>query len=110
MEMWRACWSLNSCRRLVAMMASSPRRVSSSWLVDTGELMDGFELPDILQRWKTQRGSRQKAAWVWRCSTTAGVFLDFRRLAFFLGGGWLGVSRFHVGGGRFQKGTVESRE
>jgi len=90
------------------MMASSPMRVSSSWLVDAGELMDGFEFPDILQRWKTQRGSRQKAAWVWRCSTGLGVFFLVFRHFFFVGVGWAGVSRFHVGGGRFQKGTVES--
>src|SRR5713101_898103 len=109
--MWRFCQSLNSWRRLAAMMASSPTRVLSSWLVEAGELMDGLEFPDILQRWKMQRGSRQKAAWVWRCLTTAGAFLVFRRFAFFLGfgGGWLGVSRFHVGGGRFQNGTGESR-
>ncbi len=93
------------------MMASSPTRVSSSWLVDAGELMDGFEFPDILQRWKTQRGSRQKAAWVWRCSMGLGVFfLVFRRLAFLVGAGWAGALRFHIGGGRFQKGTGESRE
>ena len=93
------------------MMASSPTRVSRSWLDDAGELIEGLELPDILQRWKTQRGSQQKAAWVWRCSTVMGVFLALRRFAFFFlgGGGWLGVSRFHVGGGRFQKGTGESR-
>src|SRR6266851_447146 len=105
--MWRACRLLNFCRRFAAMMASSPTRVSSSWLEDAGELMDGFEFPDILQRWNTQRGSRQKAAWVWRCST--GVFgLGFRCLAFFFfGTGGTGVSRFHVGGGRFQKGTGE---
>ncbi len=92
------------------MTASSPTRVSSSWSVEAGELMDGFEFPDIAYRWKTQRGSRQKVAWVWRCSTTVGVFLGLQRLDFFFGGGWSGVSRFHVGGGRFQKGTVESRE
>ena len=63
-EMWRVCRSLNSCRRFAVMMALSPTRVSSSWLVDAGELMDGFEFPDILQRWNMQRGSRQKAAWV----------------------------------------------
>ena len=94
------------------MMASSPTRVSSSWLVDAGELMDGFEFPDMFQRWKTQRGSRQKAAWVWWCSTGV-LVLGFRRLAFFLGGGgagWTGSSRFHVARGRFQKGTVESGE
>ena len=91
------------------MMASSPTRVSRSWLVDAGELMDGFEFPDILQRWKTQRGSRQKAAWVWWCLTVVGVFFGFRRFAFFFFVGWSGVSRFHVGGGRFQKGTGESR-
>src|SRR6266851_8572643 len=105
--MWRACQSL---RRFAVMMASFPTRVSRSWVEDAGELIDGFEFPDILQRWKTQRGSRQKAAWVWRCSTTAGVFFfGFRRFAFFFGGGWTGASRFHVGGGRFQKGTGESR-
>src|SRR6266851_4980464 len=109
--MWRACRSLNSWRRFAAMMASSPTRVSSSWLVDAGELMDGFEFPDMFQRWKTQRGSRQKAAWRWRCSAGLGVlFLGFRRLVFFVGVGWIGASRSHVGGGRFQKGTVDSRE
>ncbi len=46
------------------MTASSPTRVLSSWSVDAGKLIDGFEFPDMLQRWKTQRGSRQKAAWV----------------------------------------------
>src|SRR6266851_9769979 len=109
--MWRACRLLNFCRRFAAMMASSPTRVSSSWLEDAGELMDGFEFPDILQRWNTQRGSRQKAAWVWRCSTVEKAFLAFRRFAFFffVGGGWSGVSRSHVGGGKFQKGTGESR-
>src|SRR6266851_7398381 len=109
--MWWACRSLNSCRRFAAMMASSPTRVVRSLLVEAGELMDGFEFLDILYRWNTQRGSRQKAAWVWRCSTTAGAFLVFRRFAFFfgLGEGWLGVSRSHVGGGRFQNGTGESR-
>ena len=90
------------------MMASSLMRVSSSWSVEAGELMDGFEFPDILQRWKTQRGSRQKAAWVWRCST-GGLGLGFRRLVLFFGAGGSGVSRFHVGGGRFQKGTGESK-
>ena len=91
------------------MMASSPTRVSSSWLVDAGELINGFEFPDILQRWKMQSGSLQKVAWVWRCLTGV-IGLDFRRrLVFFLGAGWSGVSRFHVGGGRFQKGTGESR-
>src|SRR5712671_7479482 len=108
--MWRACRSLNSCRRFAAMMASLPTRVSRSWLDDAGELMDGFELPDILQRWKTQRGSQQKAAWVWRCSTGAVVFFLALRRFFFAGVGWVGASRFHVGGGRFQKGTGESRE
>src|SRR5216683_2963980 len=107
--MWRACWSLNSCRRFVAMMASLLTRVSRSWLVDAGELMDGFEFPDILYRWNMQRGSRQKVAWVWRCST-GGLGLGFQRLVLFFGGGGLGASRFHVGGGRFQKGTGESRE
>src|SRR5712671_6203929 len=109
--MWRACRSLNSCRRFAAMIASSPTRVVRSLLDDAGELMDGFEFPDILQRWKMQRGSRQKVAWVWRCSTTAGAFLVFRRFAFFLGfgEGWLGVSRFHVGGGKFQNRKGETR-
>ena len=91
------------------MMASSPTRVLSSWSVDAGELIDGFEFPDILQRWKTQRGSRQKAAWVWQCLTGAGAFLDFRRLGFFFFGGRSDASRFHVGGGRFQKAAGESR-
>src|SRR6266851_4417861 len=107
--MWWACRSLNSCRRFSAMMASSLTRVLSSWSVDAGELMDGFELPDMFYRWKTQRGSRQKAAWVWRCSMGA-AFLGLRRLAFFFGGDWMGTSRFHVGGGRFQKRAGESRE
>src|SRR5713101_3286544 len=108
--MWRLCRLSNSCRRFVAMMASSPTRVSSSWLVEAGELIDGFEFPDILQRWKTQRGSQQKAAWVWRCSMGVVALGLRRRLVFFFGRGCLGVSRFHVGGGRFQKGTGESRE
>src|SRR6266851_8505214 len=109
--MWRACRSLNSWRRFAVMMVSSPTRVSeSSWLVDAGELIDGFEFPDILQRWKTQRGSRQKAAWVWRCSTGARVFFLAFRCFFFVGAGWTGVSRFHVGGGRFQKRAGESEE
>src|SRR5216683_2964286 len=109
--MWRAWRSLNSWRRFAAMMASSPTRVSSSWSVKAGELMEGFEFPDIVQRWKTQRGSRQKAAWVWRCSTGAmAFFLVLRHLAFFVGVGWVGMSRFHVGGSRFQKGTGELRE
>src|SRR5712671_3706469 len=84
--MWRACRLLNSWRRFAAMMASSPTRVSRLWFEDAGELMDGFEFPDILYRWKTQRGSRQKAAWVWRCST-GGLGLGLRRLALFFGGG-----------------------
>ena len=91
------------------MMASSPTRVVRSLLVDAGELMDGFKFPDILQRWKTQRGSRQKVAWVWRCSTGAGAFFLVLRRFFFVGVGWTGASRFHVGGGKFQKGTGESR-
>src|SRR6266851_7320207 len=102
MEMWQAWRSLNSWRRLTAMMASSPMRVSSSWLDDAGELMDGLEFPDMLQRWKTQRGSRQKAAWVWRCSTGAGCFLGLWRLVLFCRGGVSGEStssRFQVGGG-----------
>ena len=36
------------------MMVLSPTRVSSSWLVEAGELMDGFEFPDIAQRWNTE--------------------------------------------------------
>src|SRR6266851_8289409 len=104
--MWRACRSLNSWRRFAVMMASSPTRVSSSWLVDAGELINGFEFPDILQRWKMQSGLRQKAAWVWRCST-GGLGFGFRRLVLFFRAGGSGVSRFHVGGGRFQKGTGE---
>src|SRR6266851_9527845 len=108
--MWRACRSLNSWRRFAAMMALSPTRVVRLGFEDAGELMDGFEFPDILQRWKTQRGSRQKAAWVCWCSTTAGVFFrGFRRFVFLFGGGWIGASRSHVGGGKFQKGTGESR-
>src|SRR5216683_5857194 len=104
--MWRAWQSLNSWRRLVAMMASSPTRVSSSWLVDAGELMDGLEFPDILQQWKMQRGSWQKAAWVWRCSMGF-RFLGFRCLTFLRRAGCSGVLGFHVGGGRFQKRAGE---
>src|SRR6266851_549143 len=99
--MWQACQSLNSWRRLAAMMVSSPTRVSSSWLVDAGELTDRLEFPDILQQWKMQRGSWQKAVWVWRCSM-GGHFLGFRRLVLLRGAGCLGVLRFHVGVGRFQ--------
>src|SRR6266851_2505938 len=102
MEMWWAWRSLNSWRRLAAMMVLSLTRVSRSWLDDAGELMDGLEFPDMLQRWKTQRGSRQKAAWVWWCSTRAGHFLGLRRLVLFCRGGVSGEStssRFQVGGG-----------
>src|SRR6266851_6305349 len=90
-EMWWACWSLNSWSMLAANWASSPTRVSSSWLVNARELMDGLELPNIVQRWTTQRGSRQKAVWVWLC-WSRGCFLALRCLAFFLGAGCLGVS------------------
>src|SRR5216683_7828004 len=67
-DMWRVWWSLNSWRRLAANWVSSPMRVLSSWLVNAGELMDGLEFPNIAQQWKVQRGSRQKAVWVWLCS------------------------------------------
>ena len=63
-EMWWVCRSLNSWRRLVVNWASSPMRVLSSWLDEAGKLMDGFELPDIAQQWKEERGSWQKVAWV----------------------------------------------
>ncbi len=33
----------------MANWASSLMRVSSSWLVEVGELMDGLEFPDIAQ-------------------------------------------------------------
>src|SRR5216683_5749613 len=99
MEMWWAWRSLNSWRRLAAMMVLSLTRVSRSWLDDAGELMDGLEFPDMLQRWKTQRGSRQKAAWVWLCSR-GGRFLGLQRLVLLRGAGgsgWLTSLRFHVG-------------
>src|SRR6266851_4027506 len=98
MEMWRACRLLNSWRRLAVMTASSPTRVSGSWSCYAGELMDWFEFPDILQQWKTQRGSWQKAAWVWRCSTGGVFFFVVLRRFFFVGVGWIGASRSHVGG------------
>src|SRR6266853_6417048 len=66
-DMWQVWRSLNSWRRLVANWASSPMRVSSSWLDEVGELMDGFELPNMIQRWKTQSRSWQKVVWVWLC-------------------------------------------
>src|SRR5712671_5677091 len=104
MDMWWVWRLLNSWRRLAANWASSLTRVSSSWLVDTGEFPDGLEFPDIAYRWKTQRGSRQKVVWVWLCSS-GGHFLSLWRLVLFRGTGGLVVStslRFHVGGGRFQ--------
>ncbi len=64
MEMWWVCWALNFWRSLVVNWASSPMRVLGSWSVEVGELMDGLEFPNIVQQWKTQRGSRQKVVWV----------------------------------------------
>src|SRR6266851_8679336 len=103
-KMWWVCRLLNSWRRLAANWVSSLTRVSSSWLVDAGELMDGLEFPNIVQQWKMQRGSRQKAAWVWLCSSGS-CFRGLRRLVLFRGAGGSVVStslRFHIGGGRFQ--------
>src|SRR6266851_6943641 len=104
-KMWRVCQLLNSWRRLVANWASSLTRALSLWVDEAGELMDGFGLPDIVQWWKMQRGSRQKVAWVWLC-WVGGCFLPLRCLGFFQGAGGsrslLLVLRFHIGGGRFQ--------
>src|SRR5216683_4860751 len=104
MDIWWVWQSLNSWRMLVANWVSSPTRVSSLWLVGAGELMEGLEFPDIVQWWKTQRGSRQKAVWVWLCSS-GGHFRGLWRLVLFRGAGGSVVLmslRFHIGGGRFQ--------
>ncbi len=49
--MWWVCWALNSWRSLVVNWVSSLVRVLSLWLVEVGELIDGLELPDIIQQW-----------------------------------------------------------
>ncbi len=73
--------------------------------------MDGLEFPDILHLWKMQRGSQQKVAWVWLCSMGRGYFFGLQHFDFFWGAGGSRelLSKFHVGGGRFQKRIGESR-
>ncbi len=87
----------------MAKVVSSLTRVASSWLDEAGELMDRLELPDIVQQWKTHRGSQQNVVWVWLCSS-GGHFLGLQHLAFLqgVGGSRESSSRFHIGGGRFQ--------